>query len=398
MNKANEKCRRSEASPIFTVAWAYPPIASGESIVCERSLKYSKYSYHVVSGRQQGRKRLQNKKGNVSQTAIPGEKYFLWVYRAWRRFQKMNRNFDYNVLYSRVMPVNGHLAGLLIKLYKPSIKWIVYFSDPVWNSPFVKIKNYLRVKEMRPPNFWLMKLYGLSSLLAIKMSSLLVFNNDRLARYILGKQYDRYADKIVITPYGYEKMQHEDQKNRGTGLLRIAHVGQVYGNRNFKLLVEALRIIRGKYPTILSHICFTQVGFLNEADRAAIQTNGFSDLFDLYDTVSYEESLTFMREADMLLVLDPQFDRPDQNIFVPSKIFDYMSVGRPILAITDPGSVTASIAEDIHCKRISHEATAIAQAFVDLVEKGAPVCDKAAYERYSCKRGIDILDEAIANL
>ena len=43
-----------------------------------------------------------------------------------------------------------------------------------------------------------------------------------------------------------------------------------------------------------------------------------------------------MQESDSLILLD--YYRPDGSLQLPAKLFDYLPIGRPLLAVTTPGA------------------------------------------------------------
>jgi glycosyltransferase involved in cell wall biosynthesis len=60
-------------------------------------------------------------------------------------------------------------------------------------------------------------------------------------------------------------------------------------------------------------------------------------------SVPYQESLSVMQGADVLVVIDA--DIPG-SVFLPSKLIDYIGAGRPILGITPLDSATARVIKE----------------------------------------------------
>lgn len=350
---------------VFVAAWEYPPIMSGESVVCRRMLEHSKHNYDVCCGPVEA-------KGNEHIRLFPkrGNKYLSWPIQALRCFKKLDKSEHYRVMMSRVMPPNGHLAGWLIKRIRPDIKWIVYFSDPIWNSPFLKL--YFMKNEDHRPNWLLMKAFGFPAKWAVREGDLLIFNNERLARFVLGKRYERYKEKTLIVPYGHEAIKPLPAPERGDGKFRLTHVGQIYGNRTFADLVSGVERLKVEDPALFEKIEIRQVGFVCEAEQKRIKASPVSSAFTLIGQVSYEQSVSEMYESDCLLVIDPFFNDPQKNIYVPGKIYDYISTGRPILCISDENSATGDIFKrinsnqenDIEKDEISKIASAIGKGLV----------------------------------
>ncbi|WP_313186807.1 hypothetical protein [Lacrimispora sp.] len=379
---------------IFVAAWSYPPKMSGESVVCKRTLENSKLYYDVCSCMQKVQCDDTNK---VRVFPVKG-RYIKWPFNVVKQFLKLDKTEHYNVVMTRVMPPNGHFAGILIKLLRPHVKWVVYFSDPIWNSPFISFFSLFRKNLQQQPNYLLMKVFGCAAWLGTRFGDLLVFNNDRLARYVLGKKYKRFQDKIVITPYGHEgvKLQECNPKQPGEKVV-IAHVGQIYGARTFTKVVEAFEILKQGYPNQYNSLELIQVGFICSSEKDAIVGSKVANSFRFVDEVDYEQSLEYMRTADFALILDPYFPEKSKNMYVPVKIYDYMSVGAEIIAITDDDSATSDIAKELGCAIAGHDTKEIANMLLSCVSNttGKHIDSD---ERFHCRKGVEILDSWLERL
>lgn len=374
---------------IFVAAWEYPPILSGESVVCRKTLEHSKFDYDLCCGPMDGT-------GDTHIRLFPlrGNKYLSWPFSAAKQFKKLDIQEDYEVMMSRVMPPNGHFAGWLIKRIKPQIKWIVYFSDPIWNSPFLKFSLW-RSKDHRP-NWFLMKLFGIPAKWAIREGDLLVFNNERLARYVLGKCYEQYQEKVVIAPYGHEGIHLRPVPCRDDGKFRLTHVGQLYGNRTLVALLEGVKILKEQAPKEYARLLIRQVGFASEAEKKRVENSEVAEVFEFIGQVSYKESIEEMYQADCLLVIDPVFDREEKNIYIPGKIFDYMSTGRPVFCIASENSATGDVAKTVGYLLASpKDISSIYRALEILMGEGSLIVNSAAAEPFFCQYGVDTLDHAI---
>ena len=372
---------------------------SGESVVCFRTLSHSSFFYDVCSGRKGTDGKPWAPAENIKAYPLKG-KYFGWPFRAAAVFKRLDKLYDYDVVFSRVMPPNGHLAGLLIKFLKPQVKWAAYFSDPVWNSPFIQFRSIFQGKKVQRPNYILMKLFGIPAKLAVRLSDVLVFNNERLARYVLGKKYAKYQYKTVIAPYGLEGVEEpEFRQKRPEDRVVFAHVGQIYGDRTFSVLLAALERLKERAPGLYDKIRVRQVGFLCNSERMAVESSAVRDRFSLEGEVGYRESLQAMREADCLLIIDPVFKRREQNVYVPAKIFDYMSIGRPFAAICNEDSATADIVRSVPGGIMAaQEPEAVYKMLAGILRNGVPQPDLDAYRGFSCIHGVKAFDEAIQEL
>jgi len=358
---------------------------SGESVVCQRTLTHSSFDYDVCCG-------PVGAAGDIHVRLLPvgGNKYLSWPLGVLKTFLQMDRQEHYRIMMSRVMPPNGHLAGWLIKRARPDIKWVVYFSDPIWNSPFLKFS--LGWNKDHRPNWLLMKVFGIPAKWAVREGDLLVFNNQRLAKYVLGRQYERFRGKVVIAPYGHEGLKPRPAPQRGDGKFRLTHVGQIYGNRSFAGLMAGLEKLQKEEPELFDRLEIQQVGFMCQSEMDRVNASPAASAVTLVGQVPYQESLEEMYQADCLLVIDPVFDDPKKNIYVPGKLYDYMFTGRPILCIAERDSATGDVAGKIGCICAPPEKGAVFSALVNVCKGISPPCD---VKQCHCQAGVWRLDRAI---
>lgn len=85
--------------------------------------------------------------------------------------------------------------------------------------------------------------------------------------------------------------------------------------------------------------------------------------------VPVAEARRICAEADYLLLLD--INEEDTDLQLPAKLFDYVQIGRPILAFTKAGSPTERVLQDsgVRFRTVTHDADdgAVDQAVLELL-------------------------------
>jgi len=114
----------------------------------------------------------------------------------------------------------------------------------------------------------------------------------------------------------------------------VLHAGNMGVKQGLENVVEAARLSVERS----SPVRFVLLGGGSERDRL-IATAGELASIDFLETLEEERYQAAMASADILLVNEKS---GVASMAVPSKLTSYFSSGRPVLAATDPGSITES--------------------------------------------------------
>lgn len=385
---------------IFTVAWEFPPIVNGESIVCNKSIKYSKLNYDILTSVLATEDvRIRNQypyRRNLNIYAL-SQSPAKWAWQAYDIFKKLDIKHDYKIIHTRTMPPIGHYAGFLVKMFKPKIKWVMYFSDPLWNSPYmsIKIKDDI-IHHMKETAYYRELVFGsVFGKLGIHLCDRIIFSNEYVARHILGKHYNKLEEKVRIVPLGYDQevIKTISPKQKVENKIVISHIGQVYNARNFNILIYALIKLKEKRPDDYSKFLIRQVGHIDEQQKKGILNSKVADIFEFIPEVQYEESIAYMMASDFLLTIDALFNDLDHNIYVPSKIHDYLGVGKPIVAITQNKGPTADIVRNTHNTLINHNTDEMIDLLIQVVSGQVKEPNYNNYSMYDCKKSAQYFDD-----
>ena len=236
------------------------------------------------------------------------------------------------VLFSTHPPTVTHLTAMALKA-RFGLPWIADFRDPLWGNPY---RTSQRAGVMDP----------LLERMTVENADAVIANTDASAA-LLRERYPDMRDKIHVIWNGFDP---EDGLVPGPRVSRrrraIAHVGTLYGTRTplpFLLSLERL-IQQGLLDP--ETIQFRQVGradpgCLNLGDPV-METLALRGCCHIVNhNVPIREAREEMLDAEWLLLLDMQLVNP--GLQVPAKLYEYARTGRPILALTVPGSSTERV-------------------------------------------------------
>ncbi len=152
------------------------------------------------------------------------------------------------------------------------------------------------------------------------------------AMYCIRNGYDE-PDFNFIGPSPPRRMHGNRIRLLHSGLLKLSERDP----RPFlRAIAELLR--GGELARDSIEVVFRAPGDEDE-HRRIIRQHGLQDVVHVKPPVGYRQAIEEMAAADVLLI----FQDALCNHLVPAKLYEYIRVGRPVLALTDPGGETAEL-------------------------------------------------------
>jgi glycosyltransferase involved in cell wall biosynthesis len=232
-------------------------------------------------------------------------------------------------VFSTYPPLGVLPAGLMAYL-RDRLPWIADFRDPLG----VGLGDEFTSGNQR---FWNHQLEAR----VFRQASAVIANVEGAAE-MWRKLYPRAARKLHVIPNGFDPEDAPRAREippRSQKL--IVHAGGLYHGRNPNIIVEALARLRARGLPEAATAKILLVGSidaktgLNQALYEKGQREGW---LELRPPVTRDESQRLMEEADGLLLVQPQSD-----VQVPGKLFEYICIGRPVLALVPRNSAVEQI-------------------------------------------------------
>ena len=339
--------RSLKREPVLLIAKAFPPENVSGAARPYRFFKYLPehgYDPYVIAAGieadpvasvhrspgphpRRGRKWAARFAAAIQRWVLPYDDSWPWVPYAVSDAQRIVRKQRIGVIFSTSPPLANHMVALGLKL-RNRLKWIADFRDPLLGNPF-RSREAARYYD------------AVLEKLIFRFADVVVANTDALAEMWKGR-YPDWQQKIQVIWNGYDPAEEfRPAPVADRQRLTLAHIGTIYEGRHPGLLLKSLlRLIEA--GLVDSHrIRLRLIGWL---DRHRISTDAapFSRLAALGcleytgNIIPAEEARKQMAEADSLILLD--MNDSHTKLQVPAKIFDYVRVGRPVLAVTSPGS------------------------------------------------------------
>jgi len=226
-------------------------------------------------------------------------------------------------------PLATHMAALAVKLRHPRLKWIADFRDPLYGNPG-RPRRWARPYDMALER------------MIFTTADYVIAVTDTVAEEWIAR-YPRMRHKFRTIWNGFDP---DDALGpipiEARSYRELVHVGVLYSQRHPYALIASLQrlIRRGLLAPHTFRLRF--IGPIQERERfegdpacAELIQQGVVEIHG--DLIPRTEANRLISAGDFLLLIDI-VNLSHAGYTVPAKLFDYILVGRPILALTDPNS------------------------------------------------------------
>lgn len=126
-------------------------------------------------------------------------------------------------------------------------------------------------------------------------------------------------------------------------LLTYRHQFELSRTRSPYYLFRAISLLQEVDPDLKDKLSIEIWGNINRKNNDLVQHLGIGDIVNIGSAISRVETLNKLEKADILFL---PIERPapkHPSLFIPGKLFEYLSLGKPILVLDD-GSEASDIA------------------------------------------------------
>ncbi|MBX9726819.1 MAG: hypothetical protein K2X09_06100 [Rickettsiales bacterium] len=215
-----------------------------------------------------------------------------------------------------------NLVPLTLKRKKKPFKWIAQFSDPWANNP---------LEESRMALFWA-KWYEPK---VIRSADFIIHNSESALDFLVKRYGQSVLQKSAVIPHPFDATLYPQRPKQKNQKIILRHVGSLYASRSPEPLFAAINVLlrrRQELDDILT------VELIGNIEKPMLETNAAqslpSGMVVCVPSVSYCESLEKMYDADIVLLIEAN---TKNNLFMPSKLSDYIGSGTPLLGIVPEG-------------------------------------------------------------
>jgi glycosyltransferase involved in cell wall biosynthesis len=180
---------------------------------------------------------------------------------------------------------------------------------------------------------------------AVGRADALVFTSDSIEQEFEAKFAGATNPRRSIITNGFNDPLGLEPRPLSPNAINLLYAGNFYDERKMSPLVDAIRIATDDGPLKNKKFAVHVFGTIKADDWDRIEAIGLRDIVHEHAPVSHAEVLGYMKAADVLYL--PWASRMTYALFY--KVFDYLSVKRPVLVASKPGAMVAKFIESLDC-------------------------------------------------
>ena len=261
-----------------------------------------------------------------------------WIPWAVRSAVRAHRRQPAHAIYSSASPVTAHLVAGLAKR-RTGLPWIADFRDPWIGNSFLRPlpRPYRRLQ--RRVERWI-----------VETADRVVFTTPSLqARY--ADRYPQAAARFATIPNGYDLADLSDAPaavgRSAGGRFHLIYTGGIYGVHELAIFLDGVELALKRRPDLRERLDVELLGWLDEPNQALaaryLLPERLGRVVRLSGWVPRPQALARLRAADAGLLL--LAGGPDRDLFVGSKLYDYLGLDRQVLAVVPPGDARRILAD-----------------------------------------------------
>ncbi|MBM9537970.1 O-antigen ligase family protein [Desulfobulbus alkaliphilus] len=279
------------------------------------------------------------------------ESEWSWFAAAAARGLLLNRRYRIEAIYSTGGSASAHAAALIIHRFSPK-PWLAETQDPlVHDQQWRRSRVVLRLYQ------WLERRIAASCTAFIFPTSAAMEN----ARRRVGEPFPG----VVILPGSSPALFGPVQYAKGA-CCHFAHFGSLAGTRNLQVFFQALDLLLQNDPGLRSRIRVDLYGSCDQLSTVDMHRYGLESLVTYFGLIDREKALEAMQYADcLLLIQDITFFSTET---IPSKVYEYLLSGRPILGlIHENNELTEMLATRSHFVAAADDPHAVQQRLAEIL-------------------------------
>lgn len=269
----------------------------------------------------------------------PIDQYSGWIFPGTFKAISVIRRYKIKKIVVTGPPFSQFFIGYFASIFTKAELYVDY-QDPwfLWENYSSFFRKGLRLKKV---NLFLEK--------TILSRAKKIVLNTSVAKDEYVKQFPEFAKKFSFITNAYPVIKDLKSIKLEQNKIVILYAGIFYGERRLSYLLEALSRMRNNNEIKLEEIAIHVFGKILPEDLELIKKLKLEEVVVEHERISYQKVLEYMKGADILYLTQGY----DHRHCIPYKLIDYLSVERPVLALTSIHSATDKVMQEVDCGEVA---------------------------------------------
>lgn len=252
----------------------------------------------------------------IEKIIIDLESEWSWYIRASQKGNTLCKRYQPELIYSTGGPACAHLAAYKISK-RHNIPWIAELQDPIIHDA-----EYHRSKRAFRYYSWLEKLIR-------KKSRATLFMCDS-AKQNCNRRTGITQNSHTVYPGACNQFVKANSKHPDKCVFN--HFGTLAGSRDGTVLITAIAQCLDRNPALIERIKFNFYGTCDAATAKSIANFPYKNIVEFHEKIPRDQAIEKMNSSSCLILIQNREFFSSETI--PSKLYEYLNTGRPILALT----------------------------------------------------------------
>jgi glycosyltransferase involved in cell wall biosynthesis len=255
----------------------------------------------------------------------PDERAF-WAEKANTMAAKMLKDGEIDILYTTGPPFSILQYGLMLKRAN-DIPWVAEFRDPWTLAPYLSIPNAHHRRIANDTEKELME-----------KANAIVMVTPTFTR-LMQEKYPESASRVHCIPNGFDREDFENvtRKKVKNEEFTIVAAGTVFGHYNMDRFLTAIETVKTSYPDFYSKISVNFQGLPDYSLNQRLLDHNLIDRCHSKGFIDHSENIQDLVDADLLIL--PLAKVLNCEGHIPSRTYEYLASGTPVLAIVPDGDL-----------------------------------------------------------
>jgi len=294
-------------------------------------------------------------------TAIPDRQIF-WFNNVKKKLSKMINLKDFDLIYATYGPGSNLLVGQWLKK-KYQLPFIIDFRDDWSNHPQIKGNMWLRLKQ---------PIFVKYEKKCVDASEKVICQNENMKINFIMKYPNKNKNKFAIIPSGYDEevfKAREELQNVffSCDKFNIIYTGSFYGFQSPERFIKAIKALIKEKPSYQEKLRIYFIGNVKTKEVLGyMKEEIMKKILKIIPFMSHESLLQYLYRADLLLLIIGEM--PGAKAVYTGKLFEYIAINKPILAIIPPNGAAAEVIHETNSGFIvDHSSTEDIQKMIEFL-------------------------------